>query len=677
MQPASLEHLFRAEGNPDTGPFELIGSPLTEEELFLVLDLSRPGLERVQLAVENGDNVCAAEELLTYYRQRTHVVWTTWPAAQSFLGYGAEREDKSGGGRTPRLEATEDDFRVAEDAIRHIFQPYVGYPPWDYGPDIDWDADPYRDPNDPHPCLEWPVHMHLMHSWDLAVTRCYSSTGDERYARIWVELTEDWIRKNPLTKERCYFPASWHGNRTGIRGTRWSGLLPYYLDSPACLPQFLVTLLTSLYNHARKMMLIPFPKVHNFGISESVGLADIALTFPEFADASWWRQTAFSRLAKAMQEQVLPDGMHGELSPGYHIGMANQVLQVAETALCNGFDPPFKACLERMAEVVLGLMTPTRSLPIVGDAWPSDVRPFLERAGRLFGRADFLAAATDGAQGAWPTKRHYAFSRSGFYAFRSDWGRDALWMCLHCGPPSIAPPGFHAQFDNGTFELMAGGRYLMRDPGVYSYAPNHPDREAFRRTAAHQTLTLDGRNSAREGHLLQWVEDDGQGNAILSVANRSYPYLVHRRTVFFVASRWFVLVDEALGQASGILELHFQLAPGPAQLDSAQKTVRTAWSDGPNVLVWADREAPVVLEEEEAWFSPQHHQKEPMPAFRYRHLRSAPARFLTVLVPWQSGSPPVISAKIIGGEIGGDTLEVALTVDGVAYILQRNLAQTL
>lgn len=102
----------------------------------------------------------------------------------------------------------------------------------------------------------------------------------------------------------------------------------------------------------------------------------------------------------------------------------------------------------------------------------------------------------------------------------------------------------------GLEAVMAFGRWLMTDPGVFNYKGGDPGREAFRRTAAHQRLTLNGANAARAGKCLQWIEDDGRGNAVLTVENASYPGLTHRRTVFFVQRRWFVLVDEALGAAA-------------------------------------------------------------------------------------------------------------------------------
>ena len=628
---------FTLSGSPYRDHFEMRGAPLQPDDLFETLDLTCPGLETVRTAVEAGDRAFnhaqAAQALLDYFRARRSVAWPAWV-------------ERAG------LQATDEDFVAADNALRHIFRPYHAFPATDYGPDIDWDWDP-------HGNIEWPAHMHRMASWDLSAARCYLKTGDARYAELWVGLTWDWIRKNPLTPARCHFPQSWDAIQVGIRATRWSALLPCFLSSPACVPEFLVAFLAAIYNHARKTWLSPYPnQTDNFLVIESAGLADIALSFPEFKDAAQWRAAAFGQLDKAMRAQVLPDGMHGELSPGYHLYCASLFLNTADHAARNGYAAPFIAGVERMADVVMGIVTPQRWLPVVGDAYPSDARPFLRDAAEAFKRADFLAAATNGAQGQWPARRNFAFAHSGFYAFRSDWSAEAVWMCLHCGPASVQPSAFHSQFDNGTFELMAGGRYLMRDPGVYCYARGDPRREAFRRTAAHQTLTLNGANSRRAGRLLRWVEDDGRGNSALIVQNDSYPGLIHRRAVFFIQRRYFVLIDDALPTetpAGGAIDLHFQFAPGPVVIDPPARTARTAYTDGVNLLVWIDPRAPVTMEIEEAWFSPEHNQKEPMPAFRLRHAATQPpARFVTALIPWQDAPLPAVSVTVLETATGDD-----------------------
>jgi heparan-sulfate lyase len=664
MPPAHPSHstlvpgLFEITGNPYLGNLHFSGAPLREDQLFAVLDLSRPGLEPVKAAVARGDLARAEQALLAYYRTRTSPPWP-----------GATPEATVAGKRVPAAQASAEEREVADKALRHIFRPYEAYPEVDYGANISWDWDP-------HGNFEWPAHMHLMYPWAGPVTDCYSATGDERYAQLWVDLVQDWIVKNPLNAPRLHFPNSWDALEVGVRASALIGWLPYYLDSPHCTPEFFASLLTSLYNHARRIYLMPYPQNDNFVIVESGGLEDIGVFLPEFIEAPVWREAAFARLETAVQRQYQPDGVHAELAPHYHIWCTDMLLTAAEHAALAGYRPTFLPMVEKTGDVVLGISAPDGRLLRVGDSDEIvDTRPTLLRLAHLFSRPDFLARATDAKEGAWPAKRNYEFPAGGFYSFRSDWSPGAIWMGLHCGPPSCEQPyAFHAQFDNGTFELMAFGRMLLRDPGVNSYQAGLAEREDFRRTAAHQTLTLNGENSVRAGKLVQWVEDDGKGNASVTVENASYPNLTHRRTVLFVARRYFVLVDEALGAAEGDLDLHFQFGPAPVKIDPASKTARTGYPSGGNVLIWMAPDSPADLASEDAWFSPKHGAKEPAPACRYRHrAHRAPARFVTVLVPFTGAAAPHVQAATVDGDIGADQITVQLEIDGHAYRLTRDL----
>ncbi len=660
-----MTELFILSGSPYRGTATMTGRPLRPEELFRVLDLDRPGLEAVKAAVAKGDYAAASTALLRYYRQRREPGWMT---GQSFDPLPVRRVF----GRAadlPGMSASDDDRRIADAAERHVFhilQPASNYQPHDYGPNIDWDANPVGD-------IEWPCGMHRLQYWDGAVTRCYNATGDERYARLWFGLITDWIRKNPLTFERLPFPKSWDAIQVGIRAQRLVGNLPRYLNSPDCTPEFLAELLTSLYNHARRIELMPYPNRDNFVMIETLGLASVATLFPEFRDAPTWQALVMERLAAALRAQVLPDGTHGELVPAYHLLITRYYLELIDLFGAEAVSPEIRSATERMAAFCLAISAPDRKTFFVGDTNARlDLRPALATAGRVLDRPDFLAAATDGQDGEWPEQRNFAFKGGGFYSFRSGWDPQAVWLGLHCGPEPIEP--FHSQFDRGTFELMAFGRMLMSDPGVFNYKGGDPGREAFRRTAAHQCLTLNGATAARAGKCLQWLEDDGKGNAVLTVENASYPGLTHRRTVFFVQRRWFVFVDEALGDATGDIDLHFQLTPGPAAIDPATKTARTDFADGGNVLVWTDPAAPVTLEPENAWFSPKWFAKEPLPAFRYRHQAGqAPARFVTVVAPYEGQQVPVVTAALDPAPIGVRALRLQVIVGETRQTMERTL----
>jgi len=378
-------------------------------------------------------------------------------------------------------------------------------------------------------------------------------------------------------------------------------------------------------------------------------------------------------MTASLREQLLPDGVHGELTPIYHALLTGYGLDFLDLFGAAGVAADLREDTVRMVDFLAAIMRPDRRMFVVGDT-PDGyaLPPVLARAARLLDRADLAALAADGQQGQASGKRNAAFTDGGFYTFRSGWEPEAVWLGVHCGPEPIEP--FHSQFDRGTFELMAFGRLLMCDPGVFNYKSGDRGREAFRRTAAHQCLTLNGANAARAGRCRQWLDDDGQGNAGLTVENASYPGLTHRRTVFFVQRRWFVLVDEALGDATGEIDLHFQLTPGPAVIDPAAKTARTDFPAGGNVLVWAAPEAPVTLAAEEAWYSPKWWQKEPLPALRYRHhAGQAPARFVTVIVPYEGTRVPAVKAGQVHGPIGAAALALTVTVDGTTVDLTRSL----
>jgi heparan-sulfate lyase len=667
-QTVDIPGLFTITGSPYRGNLVFQGRPLQPSELWRVLDLDRPGLEAIRAAVDKGDLTAAGTALLAYYRQRTAPGWMTGQSLDS----AASCRISDRAAALPRLVAAEEDRRIAIDAEKHIFHilgGFTNYKSHDYGPDIDWDANPVGD-------IEWPCGMHRLQYWDGQVTRCYSSTGDERWARLWIGLISDWIRKTPLIPARLSFPQSWDAIQVGIRSQRLVADLPYYLNSPACTSEFLVEVLTSLYNHARRVELMPYPNTDNFVMIETLGLASVSAILPEFTEAGIWRKVVLERLTTALRMQVKADGVHGELVPSYHLVITRYYLELMELFGMDAVPTELRDATGRMAEFCLAISAPDRRTFFVGDTNVRiDLRPVLSIAGRLLERPDFLAVATEGKEGGWPKRCHFAFKEGGFCTFRSGWDAPAVWLGLHCGPEPIEP--FHSQFDRGTFELMAFGRMLMVDPGVFNYKSGDPGREEFRRTAAHQTLTLNGANAARAGKCLQWREDDGGGNAILTVENASYPDFVHRRTVFFVQRRFFVIVDEALGTAEGEIDIHFQLTPGPAVIDTAAKCARTDFPEGGNVLVWADSTAPVNLESESAWFSPKWFVKEPLPAFRYRHeARKAPARFLTVLAPYEGNAVPRVVASIEAGAIGGDNLVVTGQVNDQVWRAERQCRQT-
>jgi heparan-sulfate lyase len=201
----------------------------------------------------------------------------------------------------------------------------------------------------------------------------------------------------------------------------------------------------------------------------------------------------------------------------------------------------------------------------------------------------------------------------------------------------------------------------MPDGGSYIYSGDRENRAWFRQTKVHQTLTLNGENSMYAPRLLLWKP--GENLDILVVENQSYENLTHRRSLFFVNKRYFVIVDEATGTAAGEIDLHFQLAPGKAVADTENRAFQSAHESGWNVWVEAMGKKDLLLEEEEGQVSFLYTKKEPRPAYRFRTEKQAQTpfvRFVTVVAPYDREVPAI--KALIKTALSGKTGEMEIEV---------------
>lgn len=611
------------------------------EILLSRIDLNANDLQKVKQS--NGNPEKAAEELLNYCRQRTSVK------------HPVDRYK-----RTESLGniANENDIQTADNALKHIFVGQSAYPPHFCGDDIDWGTRPVSD-------NEWVWQLNRMSFWG-AMARAYWHTGDEKYAKEWCYQLVDWTRKNPNDADHKH---AWRSIEAGIRGHYWTSNFQYFIDSPHFTPEVLTAFMNSCHDHASYLMTVYRTK-SNWGLMEAEGLAFIAMTFPEFKDSEKWLTEATRRLNNEIDLQVYPDGHQRELALGYHLGCIEWFIRTYDLARMNGRTDAFPASYEqkvqKMCEVPMKLCHPDGTNQQFGDAWagkPGQHQKKFQEWAERFGRQDFLYLATDGKKGKKPDSTAFALPYSGLYSMRSSWGKDAICLILKCGPDG----GGHSQPDNGTFELSAGGRNLMPDAGSYIYSGDPENRAWFRQTKVHQTLTLKGENSKYAPKLLLWKP--GKTNDILVVENQSYANLKHRRSVFFIDKKYFIVVDEAIGTATGDVDIHFQLAPGAgvAVFNYDNFSVHSNFSEGWNVLVQTFPQAGLELSEEEGQVSFLYTKKEPRPAFRYRIVKTqadANVRFVTLVAPYDKKLPDIKFRIVDHPEIGSSELKLEIQENG-------------
>ena len=402
--------------------------------------------------------------------------------------------------------------------------------------------------------------------------------------------------------------------------------------------------------------------------------------FPEFRNASGWRKSGIDILNREIDVQVYDDGGQYELDPHYHLASINIFCKALYMADANGFRKDFPQSfldtVEKMIIFYANISFPDYTNPCFSDAKLTDKAEMLRNYrqwSRIFPENMFIRyLATEGKEGALPDYLSRGFLTSGFFVFRNGWGQDALQMVVKAGPEGE----WHCQPDNGTFEMWYNGRNLFPDSGSYVYAGDKEVmewRNWFRATAHHNTLTLDNRDlETTESRTLLWQpEGDVQ---ILVTENPGYPGLTHRRSVFFVDGTYFVIVDEASGEAEGMVNLHYQMPRGNVPNSREDMTFYTDFEEGSNFMFRCLGPESMTMKKEKGWMSTSYMKKAQRMnvSFNVRKHADATVRYITVIYPkTEAGRFPSIDARF--KSVSPDRLKIQVRLDGKKRTLEYDL----
>ena len=630
-------------------------------EAFDLLDLDWPGLEQVKTLHAEGRDSAAAAALLEYYRGRD----IKTPEIQDIN----------------KVKISKKQQKWADEALEHTFYVHDGYQPsFNYGEDIDWQYWPVRDNE-----LRWQLHRH---KWFSPMGYAYRVSGDEKYAKEWAFQYMDWIRKNPLVQidQEEYELVSSGEVKGAAENVRfaWRPLevshrlqdqcfqFQLFIDSPYFTPEFLTEFLVNYHRHADHI-LHNYSEKGNHLLFEAQRMIYAGTFFPEFKEASVWRQSGVDILNREIKVQVYDDGGQFELDPHYHLATIEIFIKALSMADLNGFRSDFPQSyidtVEKMIVFYANICFPDYTNPLFSDAKLTGKDAMLSHYAKwtkIFPENQFIRyLATEGAEGELPDYLSKGFLTSGFFVFRNGWGMDALQMVVKAGPKGE----WHCQPDNGTFEMWYNGRSLFQDSGSYVYAGDAEVmqwRNWFRATAHHNTLTLNDENlETTESETLLWQpEGDVQ---ILVTENPSYQDLKHRRSVFFVDGTYFVIVDEAVGPVSGNnnVNLHFQMPRGDVPNSREDMTFYTNFEDGSNFMFRCFGPENMTMKKEAGWLSTAYNKKVQRMnvSFNVKKQDSPSVRYITVIYPKEkAGKEPALDVKFLNREFNEKALKIQVKV---------------
>ncbi len=413
----------------------------------------------------------------------------------------------------------------AEDAVAHRFD-LLGAGRTDLGGEIDWHLDfksGYR----------WPVTFYqdvvvtrlddssdAKVPWELsrchhlvALARAARLFDDQRYAAEIAAQLDSWLDANPTG-----FGVNWvNAMEVGLRAVNWVWAIGTLGDRYPLDRDLRRRLACSLQAHGRHIAAnlegTPYLRSNHF-LSDLLGLLSLGVAIDGDPAAPRWFRYAKRAFEREIQSQVYEDGVSFEASLSYH-GLALEIFVLAAwiaDRAGSAMSARYRQRLARMLDVSRAVRHPGGRIPQFGDNDSGRVLPaspsrppthdhLLWLGAALLGGERPLASTPDPevawtfGLGAWHSANDLlgtagparcGFPDGGLYVLA---GEEAKAV-VHCGGVGQNGNGGHAHNDALSFELSYS-QPLIVDSGTYAYTFDPAARNAFRSTAAHNTVEVD------------------------------------------------------------------------------------------------------------------------------------------------------------------------------------------
>lgn len=590
----------------------------------------------------------------------------------------------------------------AERICRHEFD-LLGYEGLSLGTEIDWHRDfvhdkraplkpwykirylDFREVGDAKIIWELNRHQHLT-----TLARAFLFTGDRRFADETFRQWYDWQRQNPYP-----IGINWASSlEVAFRSLSWLWVRHLLEGCPSAPKSFRTDSVRALGingRHIERYLSTYFsPNTHLLG--EGVALFFIGILCPQLFAAKRWQHLGWSIICREAGRQVQPDGMHFEQSTYYHVYALDFFLHARILAVANQIPTPssIDQALQKMLELLctLSLSGPP---PHMGD--DDGGRVFESQRNRshhlldplatgavVFDSGKFKAAASLSEETVWllgregvekfdqlpsgpPTQSSIGFETSGIYVMAGS-PPTRQQAIIDAGPLGHGRAG-HGHADALSLCLSIDGREWLGDPGTFAYISDGTERDHFRGTAAHNTLRVDGIDQAESSGPFAWRAQPevrverwvAAGSFDLLVASHTgYTRLqhpvVHRRCVFYLKSRFWLVIDFADGKGVHNLEVSWHLAPGAVARTNTPNLVYFDAEDESALALLMAEGHNWAQEIRNEWWSPSYGKRVPHSVLHFGIEAQLPQEFVTLLHPALEGCKSLGCLTKIASEDG-------------------------
>ena len=313
----------------------------------------------------------------------------------------------------------------------------------------------------------WNFNLHYF-EYLLPLVKVWKGTGEKKYLDKTVEMITGWIDANPIGSN----PA-WASYTVALRIVTWISYYGYV--SEALAEEFQEKFLSSL--HKQYVYLSDHLEKDILGNHYFEDLKSLVLAAIFFKDEAVLEK-ALVDFKDECKEEILPDGMHFELSPMYHKIIFEGMLRVAVALRAIGKeDIDIEGYLQPMLDVAYSFENGLERIPLFNDGGNNVAKSL-----------DSLQTVANQYFSLRPSSKR-SFESSGFYFFDNSLDDHKWKLVVDAGQPGPKYIPGHAHCDAMSYELFCDGKPIVVNCGTYAYQCK--ERSFFRSTAAHNTVMVE------------------------------------------------------------------------------------------------------------------------------------------------------------------------------------------
>ncbi len=444
-------------------------------------------------------------------------------------------------------------------------------------------------------------HDHLSWNWDLnrhdffvTIGMAYYYSHDTKYVELLYRLWKSWIDQNPPS-----ISDNWKEPfEVAIRLRNWMWSFFLLLYSKHSKTDFTNVILEYMYYHALYLKYnIELHSENNHLFLQSKTLLEYSLLFHEYDKNHQFRNLAQKIFTKQCRKQILEDGCHSELCSGYHRIVLSEILEIYHLLKVNSdsIGLELKAYVERMINFSKGLIRSDGTYPLLGESSAHDVNirydPFQSKTvlNYWINHSNKNSLFFNNVKSITPLGL-LIYPNSGYGVMHHHDKNSDIHCLVDFGPFTLNDIPFHGHSDKLHFALHAMGNDIFIDPGFYySMEKTQQWIEYFRSTAAHNTMTIDGKDQSTlnyaTGKLIEspaaLIQSMANDTSMIITAqcihnsNTKKP-IIHQRTFELKTDTKILSIeDKVIGEGSHSLSWYFHCGIGiSTELDTVNKQIK-------------------------------------------------------------------------------------------------------